>query len=157
MAKTLTAEPATRLEWGAAMSEPHCFPLRVYWEDTDAAGIVYYANYLRFLERARSDMVRGAGIDQAALLDGEGIVFPVRRCEIDYLQPARLDDEIHVRTRVQNLRGASMDMDQDIHRGEEALVRAKVRLACIGPNGRPRRLPSAVRAALSEIVCDTGK
>ncbi|NQV59480.1 MAG: tol-pal system-associated acyl-CoA thioesterase [Alphaproteobacteria bacterium] len=136
------------------MSEFHRFPVRVYWEDTDAAGIVYYANYLRFLERARSDLVRGAGIDQVALLDREGIVFPVRRCEIDYLQPARLDDEIQVRTRLKKLGGASMDMDQDIHRGEEALVRAKVRLACIGPNGRPRRLPATVRAALSEIICD---
>ncbi|MBL6954552.1 MAG: tol-pal system-associated acyl-CoA thioesterase [Alphaproteobacteria bacterium] len=136
------------------MSDFHRFPVRVYWEDTDAAGIVYYANYLRFLERARSDLVRRAGIDQVALLDREGIVFPVRRCEIDYLQPARLDDEIQVRTRLKNLGGASMDMDQDIHRGEEALVRAKVRLACIGPNGRPRRLPAPVRAALSEIICD---
>ncbi len=138
---------------GAEMFEPHRFPVRVYWEDTDAAGIVYYANYLRFLERARSDLVRGAGINQSALLDSEGIVFPVKHCEIDYLQPARLDDEIQVRTRIQKLGGASLDMDQDIHRGEEALVRAKVRLACVGRNGRPRRLPSAVRAALSEIVC----
>lgn len=149
MAKTLVKTPKR----GPAMSEPHHFSVRVYWEDTDAAGIVYYANYLRFLERARGDLVRGAGIDQAALWDGEGIVFPVRRCEIDYLLPARLDAEIQVRTRIQNLGGASMDLDQDIHRGEEALVRAKVRLACIGPNGRPRRLPSAVRAALSDIVC----
>ncbi|MDA1097625.1 MAG: tol-pal system-associated acyl-CoA thioesterase [Proteobacteria bacterium] len=139
-------------EAGRTMPEPHRFPVQVYWEDTDAAGIVYYANYLRFLERARSDLVRAAGIDQAALLYSEGIVFPVRRCEIDYLQPARLDDKIQVRTQIKNLGGASMDMDQDIHRGEEALVRAKVRLACIGPTGRPRRLPAAVRAALSDIV-----
>jgi acyl-CoA thioester hydrolase len=145
---------AKTVKRSAAMSDAHRFPLRVYWEDTDAAGIVYYANYLRFLERARSDLVRGAGIDQAALLDGEGIVFPVRRCEIDYLRPARLDDEIQVRTRIEKLGGASMEMEQDIHRGDEALVRAKVRLACIGRNGRPRRLPSTVRAALSEIVCD---
>ena len=135
-----------------AMSEPHCFPVRIYWEDTDAAGIVYYANYLRFLERARSDLVRGAGIDQAALLAGDGVVFPVRRCEIDYLQPARLDDDIQVRTQIKKLGGASMDLAQDIHRGEEALARALVRLACIGPTGRPRRLPSVVRAALSKFV-----
>ena len=139
------------------MSEPHRFPVRIYWEDTDAAGIVYYANYLRFLERARSDLVRGAGVNQAALLAGDGVVFPVRRCEIDYLQPARLDDEIQVRTQIKNLGGASMDMTQDIHRGEEPLVRAKVRLACIGPNGRPRRLPLAVRAVLSNIVCPTSE
>ncbi len=138
-----------------AIPEPHRFNVRIFWEDTDAAGIVYYANYLRFLERARSDLVRLAGIDQAALLEGDGVVFPVRRCEIDYLLPARLDDEIEVRTRVRKLGGASMDMDQDIHRGGETLVRAKVRLACIGPGGRPRRLPPAVRAAISDIVLPT--
>ena len=76
------------------MSEIHRFPARIYWADTDAAGIVYYANYLRFLERGRSDLVREAGIDQAALLDSEGVMFPVRRFEIDYLQPARLDAQI---------------------------------------------------------------
>ncbi len=134
------------------MSEPHRFPVRVFWEDTDAAGIVYYANYLRFLERGRSDLVRGAGIGQAALLDRDGVMFPVRRCEIDYLQPARLDDEIEVRTRINKIGGASMDMDQDIHRGEEALVRAKIRLACVGRDGKPRRLPANVRAALSDLI-----
>ena len=86
------------------MSETHRFPTQIYWEDTEAAGIVYYANYLRFLERDRSDLVRGAGIDQGALLDSEGVVFPVRRCEIDYLQPARLDNQIEVRTRIQKIR-----------------------------------------------------
>ncbi|MEE1554779.1 MAG: YbgC/FadM family acyl-CoA thioesterase, partial [Alphaproteobacteria bacterium] len=82
------------------MSKSHRFMARIYWEDTDAAGIVYYANYLRFLERARSDLVRWAGIDQAALLDNEGVLFPVRHCEINYLRPARLDDEIEVRTSI---------------------------------------------------------
>ncbi len=134
------------------MSEPHRYPVRIHWEDTDAAGIVYYANYLRFMERGRSDLVRGAGIDQAALLDHDGVMFPVRRCEIDYLLPARLDDEIEVQTRVKNVGGASMDMDQDIHRNGEALVRAKVRLACVGRNGKPRRLPQEVRAAISEFM-----
>ncbi len=133
------------------ISQPHSFMVRIYWEDTDAAGIVYYANYLRFLERARSDLVRRAGIDQATLLDSEGVVFPVRRCEIDYLVPARLDDEIEVRTSIRKLGGASMDMNQDIHRSDQTLVRAKVRLACIGAGGRPRRLPADVRAALSQI------
>ena len=96
--------------------------------------------------------MRGAGIDQAALLQRDGVMFPVRRCEIDYLQPARLDDEIEVRTRIKKIGGASMEMEQDIHRGGEALVRAKVRLACIGDNGRPRRLPANVRAALTGLM-----
>ncbi|MDP6343762.1 MAG: tol-pal system-associated acyl-CoA thioesterase [Alphaproteobacteria bacterium] len=126
----------------------HRFAVRVYWEDTDAAGIVYYANYLRYLERARSDLVRRAGVDQAALLAAEGVVFPVRRCEIDYLLPARLDDTLEVRTVLDRVGGASLDLRQDIHRGDETLVRAGIRLACIGPNGRPRRLPAEVRAAL---------
>ena len=129
----------------------HSFPTRIYWEDTDAAGIVYYANYLRFLERGRSDLVRRAGIKQAELLDTKGITFPVRRCEIDYLRPARLDDQIEVRTRIKKISGASMDLDQSILRGEEALVLAKVQLACVGPCGRPRRLPNYVRAALNEF------
>ena len=133
------------------MSEPHLFAVRIYWEDTDAAGIVYYANYLRFLERGRSDLVRGAGIDQLALLARARIMFPVRRCEIDYLRPALLDDEIEVRTRIRKIGGASMDLDQDIHRGDDTLVRAKVRLACVGPDGGPKRMPGAVRAALANI------
>ena len=134
------------------MSEPHRFPVRIFWEDTDAAGIVYYANYLKFLERGRSDLVRRLGIDQSTLLDRDGVMFPVRRCEIDYLQPARLDDEIEVRTRIRKVGGASMEMDQDIHRGDVALVRAKVRLACIGRDGRPRRLPQDVCAPLTDKI-----
>ena len=79
-------------------------------------------------------------------------MFPVLRCEIDYLRPARLDDEIEVRTRIKKIGGASMEMDQDIHRGGEALVRAKVRLACIDHNGRPRRLPAKVRAFIDFLA-----
>jgi len=134
------------------MFEPHKFPVRIFWEDTDATGVVYYANYLRFLERGRSDMVRGAGIDQAAMYNFEGVMFPVRRCEIDYLKPAQLDDELEVRTSLRKIGGASMDMDQDIFRGDEILVRAKVRLACVGWSGKPERVPEAVRNALSAIV-----
>ena len=134
------------------MSETHRFPTQIYWEDTEAAGIVYYANYLRFLERDRSDLVRGAGIDQGALLDSEGVMFPVRRCEIDYLQPAHLDNQIEVRTRIQKIGGASMDMGLDIHRGDEHIVRAKARLACVGRSGRPQRLAAHIRAALNEIA-----
>lgn len=136
---------------GPGMIKFHSFPTRIYWEDTDAAGIVYYANYLRFLERGRSDLVRGAGINQAELLDTEGITFPVRRFEIEYLRPARLDDQIEIRTRIKKISGASMDMDQDILRSEEAIVLAKVRLACVGPSGRPLRLPDFIRTALNKL------
>ena len=134
------------------MSETHRFPTGIYWKDTDAAGVVWYANYHRFLERCRSDLVRGAGIDQGTLLDSEGVMFPVRRCEIEYQQPARLDDRIEVRTRIQMFGGASMDKGQDTHWGDEHVARAKARLACVGRSGRPRRLPAHVRAAFNEIA-----
>ena len=134
------------------MSETHRFPTRIYWEDNDAAGIVYYANYLRFLERGHSDLVRGTGNDQAVLLDSEGVLFPLRQCEIDNLQPARLDDQIEVRTQTQKIGGASKDMGLDIDRGDEHIVWAKVRLACVLLSGRPQRLAAHIRAALNEIA-----
>ena len=134
------------------MSDTHRFPTQIYCEDNDTAGIVYYANYLRFLERGHSDLVRGTGNDQAALLGSEGVMFPLRQCEINYLQPARLDGQIEVRTQTQKIGGASMDMGLDIHRGDEHIVRAKVRLACVGRSGRPQRLAAHIRAALNEIT-----
>lgn len=134
---------------------PQRFRLRVYWEDTDAAGIVYYANFLKFFERARSEMVQAAGIDQAALLAEQGIVFPVRRCEIDYLAPARLGDELDVHTNVRAVGGASIDLDQDVTRADAVLARGKIRLACTGPGGRPQRLPMPVREALAAMTIRT--
>ena len=134
------------------MTEPHRFALRIFWEDTDAGGIVYYANYLRFLERGRSEMVRGAGIDQAAMYNLEGVMLPVRRCEIDYLKPAQLDDEVEAHTRLRKIGGASMDLDQYIYRGADILLRAKVRLACFGWNGTPERVPETVRDALTGLI-----
>jgi acyl-CoA thioester hydrolase len=127
---------------------PHLFRLRVYWEDTDAAGIVYYANYLRFVERARSEFVREAGIDQPALHAEHGLTFQVRRCEIDYMAPARLNDVLEVATTVTALGGASLDMRQTVRRNGIELARALVRVACVGRDGRPKRLPPAVRKAL---------
>lgn len=140
------------LEPDAGLDRPaaggHRFRLRVYWEDTDAAGIVYYANYLRFIERARSDLVRRAGVDQAALLRADGLTFQVRRCEIDYRRPARLDDELEVETTIRRLGGASLEMAQVVRRAGGELVRALVRLACVDRGGRPRRIPGTVRQAL---------
>lgn len=130
----------------------HRFQLRVYWEDTDAAGIVYYANYLRFIERARSDFVRQAGVDQVALLAADGLTFQVRRCEIDYEGPARLDDELEIETTIKRLGGASLVMAQVVRRAGRDLVRALVRLACVDRGGRPRRIPGPVRRALQDHV-----
>lgn len=125
----------------------HVFPLRVYYEDTDAAGIVYYANYLKFAERARTEMLRARGFDHRALDDKDGIAFAVRSCNADYLLPARLDDALQVHTRVTHVGGASLEADQDITREDQVLTRLKVRLACINRAGRPARIPAAMLAA----------
>ena len=126
----------------------HLFPVRVYWEDTDAAGIVYYANYLKFAERARSDLLRCFGIGQAELKRDEDIVFVVRRCEVDYLKPARLDDDLEVWTQIIALHGASLSADQDVRRAGENLARLKIRLACLDGRGKPARVPAAVKAVI---------
>ena len=123
--------------------------LRVYYEDTDLAGIVYYANYLKFIERGRTEFVRARGIDQAALKAEQGIVFAVRRVEADYLSPARFDDLLSVKTVVTELKGASILMDQDITRDGVTLFRAKMTLVCLNGAGRAQRMPDAVRAALT--------
>jgi acyl-CoA thioester hydrolase len=127
----------------------HRFRLRVYYEDTDAAGIVYYANYLRFAERARTEYLRDAGIDQRTLRDRDGLLFAVRRCEIDYLQPARLDDSLDVVSRIVALRGASVDMHQTVMRAAEILAQLSVRVACVDGNGRPARIPRWVRERIA--------
>ena len=124
---------------------PHRWPVRVYYEDVDLAGIVYYANYLRFIERARSEMVRAAGIDQNAMRN-DGSVFAVRRVEADYLRPARYDDALVVETALGEVGRARFGMDQVVLKGETALFRARVEVVCMDLAGRPRRLPDGVRA-----------
>lgn len=129
---------------GSAAAAPHRFALRVYYEDTDLAGIVYYANYLRFIERARSEWVRVLGIDQRQLKESDGLVFAVRRLEADYLRPARFDDALCVTTApVPAASGAArLVLDQEVLRGTERLFAARVTLVCLGPQGRPRRFPA---------------
>lgn len=127
----------------------HRFAVRVYWEDTDAGGIVYYANYLKFAERARSELVRHSGIDQSGLHAALGIAFAVRRCDIDYRAPARLDDLLEVVTRVDAVGGASLAMTQDIVRGDTLVVRVRVDLVCVNRDLQPVRLPPDVRHALT--------
>lgn len=133
----------------------HRWPIRVYYEDTDLAGIVYYANYLRFIERARSEMVRAAGVDQVAM-KALGLVFAVRRIEADYLSPARYDDQIEVRTTLSALKGASFDMAQEVWRGETLLFRAAVSIVVLGETGRPARLPAELRAQVARLAADAG-
>ncbi len=126
----------------------HRLTIRVYYEDTDLAGVVYHANYLRFIERGRTEALRDLGIDQAALKRDRGLVFVVCRLTIDYLAPAVFDDLLEIRTRIARLRGASLEMAQEIWRGEDFLSRAAVTVACLNDAGRPQRLPGDVREAL---------
>ncbi len=125
---------------------PHTHPIRVYYEDTDLAGIVYYANYLKFIERARTEWVRGLGIDQAALKASQGLVFAVRRVEADYLAPARFDDLLDVTTTAQAATPARLILRQQVLRGEALLFDAKVVLVCLNTAGRAQRFPAALRA-----------
>lgn len=126
----------------------HRWPVRVYYEDTDLAGIVYYANYLRFIERARTEWVRELGVDQSALKAGEGIVFAVRRVEADYLHPARFDDLLEVRTSLDGITPARISVCQEVWRDGTRLFSAWVTLVALRGDGRPARLPAALRAAI---------
>ena len=139
---------------GRIEGREHVLPIRVYYEDTDAAGIVYYASYLRFAERGRTEMLRLAGVRQSELSRRHGVAFAVRDCKADYRQPARLDDLIEVRSWLTGLRGASADARQVISRDGTALVRLDVRIACVGQGGRPVRFPAGLHAAL-ERYCQT--
>ena len=123
----------------------HRFDIRVYYEDTDLAGIVYYANYLKFIERARSEWVRGLGLDQTRLRADQGIVFAVRRVEADYLAPARFDDLLTVTTALDGLSPARLTLRQQVLRGAALLFDARVTLVALTDTGRPARLPQALR------------
>jgi acyl-CoA thioester hydrolase len=124
------------------------FPIRVYYEDTDLAGIVYYANYLKFIERARSEWVRALGLDQARLHATEGVVFAVRHLEADYLRPARFDDELTVHTAILSRSAARLILAQSITRAAEPLFAAKVTLVCLNAKGSPTRLPHPLASLL---------
>ena len=138
----------------------HLYPVRVYYEDTDAAGIVYHANYLRFAERARTEMMRCLGTEHRSLMHSDGVAFAVRSLDTEFFQPARLDDPLTVETRVDVVGGASMRLNQTVFGRDEKsgepnmLVQMAVRLACIDGDLRPARLPGVVRAALTELVKD---
>lgn len=123
----------------------HHLPIRVYYEDTDAAGIVYHANYLRFAERGRTEMLRAAGFEHASILKEKGTAFTVISMQINFKSPAKLDELLDVQTRMLSVGGASMEMAQGIYRGDVLLVDMIVKIACIDRNGKAARLPEAVR------------
>ncbi len=127
----------------------HRFAIRVYYEDTDMGGIVYHANYLKFIERARSDWVREIGIDQNAMRDRDGVVFAVRRIEAEYLAAAKFDDRLEVETVQTAISGARLIMAQRVLRGAELLFSASVTVVCLQVTGQPTRLPADIRRKLT--------
>jgi acyl-CoA thioester hydrolase len=131
-------------------AQAHVFPVTVYWEDTDAGGVVYYANYLCYAERGRTELLRTLGVNQRALVETEGFNFVVRRLAVDYIAPARLEDVLEIVTVVRTVTGASVEMEQVIRRGGDVLVRMDVTLACINARGRATRLPADIARAFAQ-------
>lgn len=135
------------------MNEPFIHHVRVYWEDTDAGGVVYHAQYLAFMERARSEWLRGRGIHQDRMRADQDMVFVVRAMELDFRAPARLDDQLEVSVRLLECRGASLVLAQRIERGDALLVEAKVRIAALRASDfRPRPIPDPLLAELKPLV-----
>ncbi|GGX49378.1 tol-pal system-associated acyl-CoA thioesterase [Tateyamaria omphalii] len=128
---------------------PHRFPIIVYYEDTDMAGVVYYANYLRYIERARSTIVEEMGLDQNAMRE-KGIVFVVTRVEADYISPARMGDRLEVVTTHQAAGAVRWTFDQEVQRGGQVLFRAHVVAVTMTTEGKPVRLPAEIRAILAK-------
>jgi len=141
---------------GAFIGNLHYFALRVYIEDTDLGGVVYHANYLRFLERARSDMLKAAGIDQRAAIENRSGVYAVAEAHIKYRKPAKLDDELVVVSQLEEVRGVSCVISQKIMRGNDTLVLATVTAAFITLDGRPKRQPSEWVAKFKRIRLEGG-
>lgn len=144
---TLAPEFGGSLRHGA-----HWFPVRVYYEDTDAEGIVYYANYLKFLERGRTEMLHSAQLTSSATLMAQGMGYVVRRVTLDYIKPARVDELLLIKTHISEVKGASMVMTQTVFSGEEVLLTGDIQIACLNlkAGGRPMRLPQDLRTFYEE-------
>jgi acyl-CoA thioester hydrolase len=127
-------------------------PVRIYWEDTDAGGVVYHAQYLAFLERARSEWMRAQGYGQELLRQEHDLLFAVRAMQLDFLKPARLDDALEVTAALQECRRASLIFVQEIRRGEERLLAATVRIAALGTDFRPTPIPQPLYDELNALV-----
>ena len=137
---------------GILDGDRHLYAVRVYYEDTDLSGITYHANYLRWFERARSDLLRQLGIDQRAAIEaGEG-AYALSEVSLKYLRPAKLDDDVLIETRCTELRAASCRMHQTAKRGDHILCEAHLRVGFIAPDGKPRRQPQAWRDAFHDFT-----
>lgn len=132
---------------GELTADGHRLVQRVYYEDTDFSGFVYHARYLQFMERARTDYLRCLGVEQGSLAiegDTEGLMFVVHRMEIDFKAPAKMDDIVTILTRTEKAGGAKMVLQQEVRRGEQTLIAARVVIAVVNAKGRPRRLPDGL-------------
>ena len=141
---------------GAMDGNTHWFPLRIYYEETDAGQMVYHAAYLKFAERARTEMMRVNGLDHTMLMEDGGLIFTVHSADVRYLRQAKLDDELVVRTQVKGLGGASMDMGQRVYRnnnGElgDAVAELDLRIAVVNQEGRPQRIPARLKDVLERL------
>jgi acyl-CoA thioester hydrolase len=142
--------------FGRFEGKTHILPIRVYYEDTDLSGVVYHANYLRFMERGRSEYFRSAGVVRLAQLDDpEPTAWTLRKASLEYFRPARLDDLIEVHTRCTALSGARMTADQSVRSATALLVQGQVEACIITLSGKPRRIPETVRAKLLPLLCET--
>jgi acyl-CoA thioester hydrolase len=122
------------------------FTYRIYYEDTDSGGVVYYANYLKFFERARTDFLRALNISQSELAEKEGLVFVVKKCEIEYLSPAKLDNLIEVSVEIKEMRQASISMYQEAKLGDKILSRLNVEIVCVAAtNFKPKKIPETIK------------
>jgi acyl-CoA thioester hydrolase len=150
------AKSQVMAEQGVLDGDRYVFPVRVYYEDTDSGGVVYYANYFKFAERARTEMMRSLGVESQKLMADEGIALAVRHCEADFKKPARLDDLLTISTRILGIGGASVDAEQMIACSGTDLVKINLKLACMSLAGGPARMPDTVRATL-ENFCDNNQ
>jgi acyl-CoA thioester hydrolase len=130
------------------MTKPHIWPIRVYFEDTDAGKIVYYANYLKFTERARTEMLRAQGADHNAMIKDDGLMFVVKSVNIEYLQSAYLDDTLEVHSSILKIGNASLILQQDVLRGGVTLATSQVVLVSVNSNGQPCRIPASIRSKI---------
>ena len=135
-----------------SLAEPFAFPVRVYYEDTDAGGVVYYANYLKFLERARTEWLRAAGFEQPELARDYNVIFVVRSVAIEYLQPARFNDALMVTVRLEKLGSCTLDVFQSVER-DTRLAEARIQVVCVEPRAsfKPVRIPSFIRQQLESV------
>lgn len=141
----------------AKLSQNFILPVRVYYEDTDAAGMVYYANYLKFMERARTEWLRQLGFQQSRMVEEQGVAFVARSAAVEYLKSARLDDLLEIDTRVESVGRAQVVFDQRVLRGAEVLATGMMRIACVDPaRGRPCAMPPALLGMFRRLVAGRG-